>query len=112
MDIWSGDWVKLFDEDGYLALAVAGAPGVVEQNVSFWPLCNGSFADYGFFPVYDYSPCQGVAQCLSYSGNNLLFTADGGENQPQGCYVFRAFMFFASWSAQGRPARPSRLKFD
>jgi len=103
-----GDWVKLKDEDGYVAVERDGANLLEERVVTYEKIVSGNCQHAGLFPVKDQFTCRAAGFALGYfDGKVNLYS--GSDKKPEGCYIFRGSLWVAdNPSNQGNGAMVGR----
>lgn len=80
-----GNWIKLFNEPGFMLVSYEGVVLLRESTVAYQKISRGKCADVGEFPITSTRTCRAAAVALGLQ--NASFAASDDAARAQGCYL-------------------------
>jgi len=105
-----GDWIALFNEPGFMRIALEGKTFLRPRQVTYSSLSRGACADVRMFPIYDSGTCQKAGFSLGYFDTSIGVYS-GEQARPEGCYIFQGQLWVATnLKHAGRGATGPRMQ--
>uniref|UniRef100_A0A7S0B3C1 Apple domain-containing protein n=1 Tax=Pyrodinium bahamense TaxID=73915 RepID=A0A7S0B3C1_9DINO len=93
-----GDWIKLKQNAGYVAIQKDSMPLLIERIVTYEKIIHGTCADAGMFPIEDPGSCEAAGFALGYFDTKVTMKWSDDE-RPQGCYMQNGQLYMSASQA-------------